>query len=106
MLYASNLEFRINEYADKNTVFVCNTDSSFDRPELGDGHRDVVGDFVLEEGEDFADLNREDLFFLRMQKVAHKLNTKVHQLERELDDKEKEIRQLERGYYTPEEDEL
>lgn len=106
MLKASDLEFRINEYVGDKTVFVCNTASSLDQPREGNWHWKVVGDFTLEEWEDFADLSREDLFFLRMCKVADKLNNKVRQLERELDEKNKEIRQLERGYYVPEEDEL
>lgn len=106
MLRSKDLEFRINEYVDNKTVFVCNTTSDTDQPQLGSWHRDVVWEFILEEDEDFADLSREDLFFLRMQSSSRKLNTKIRYLEWELDEKYKEIRQLERGYYVEEEDEL
>ena len=106
MLKASDLEFRLNEYVWDKTVFVCNTASSLDQPHLWSWHRNVVGDFQLSEDEDFADLSREDLFFLWMWKIADKLNNKIRVLEKEVDEKDKEIRQLERGYYVEEEDEL
>lgn len=107
MLKASDLEFRINEYVGDKTVFVCNTASSLDQPREGNWHRDIVGEFGLEEGEDINDLSREELLWKWMDALVSKLEREKRNLEFKIDDLNKEIKQLERGYYVPDnEDEL
>lgn len=57
--------YRLNEYVNNDddtvSVFVCDSSSEFDRPELGDGYWKVVCSFNINEKE-WATITRQELF--------------------------------------------
>lgn len=107
MIDIKDIEFRQNSYLKENIVFVCNTKSSLDMPREWDWHRDIIWEFGLEFDEDINDFSREELLRKWMNSLVSKLEREKRNLEFKINDLNKEIKQLERGYYVPDnEDEL
>lgn len=100
MLKVQNLEFRLNEYIWDKTVFVCDTASDTDQPQLGDGHRDVVWEFSLLEDESFYDLDREELLWKRLGSIITKKEREISDLNNEVMDLKLCIKQYERWFDT------